>query len=238
MKINGCQVRTIGWVSDEFPSKPLQESDSLASNVGSNIVVENAYAFAQHPSSPVLNCPPEFCQCLIIPASVYYGTSSHEIDQQYPLLIPKHSCHDITSRLCLLQFSRFRQREMQLLTWLLFRFRCEVVCPGFVAYDNRIQKVILFICIAAEKFMGRVYSLPFVVYCQHSWDPCCAHLPILQLVSQNPINGGLRNLRDRNVEIIQRDPPIFMHGFLNLRDHFVASWRSPTWFFVMNFSAT
>ena len=140
VEVIGCQVQTIGWVSDDFPSKPLQESDSLAGSVGSSVIVENAYNLAQHPSSPVLNRPPEFCQCLIIPASVYYGTSSHEIIQQYPLSIQKHSCHYFSGRLCLLQFSRLRRREMQLLTWLLFRFKCVVVCPGFVARDKRIEK--------------------------------------------------------------------------------------------------
>ena len=124
------------------------------------------------------------------------------------------------------------------LTWLLLHLRCEVVCPGFGARDNRIQKVILFVCIAAEKLTGRFHSLPFVVFCPHSWDPSCAHLPILQLVRLNPINDGSRNLRNRNAEVIQRDPPIFTHGFLDLHDRLVASWRSPTWFFVMNFSAT
>ena len=74
----------IGWVRDDVPSKPLQENDSLAGNVDSSVVVENAYALAQHPSSPVMNRPPEFCQCLTIPVSVYCGPSSYEIDQQYP----------------------------------------------------------------------------------------------------------------------------------------------------------
>ena len=171
----------IGWVSDDFPSKPLQESDSLAGSVGSSVVVENAYALAQHSSSPVLNRPPEFYQCLTIPVRVYCGPSSHEIDQQYPLSIPKHSCHDFTGRLCLLKFSQLRRRGMQPLTCLLFHLRCEVVCSGFVARDNRIQKVILFVCIAVEKFTGRVHLLPLVIFCQHSWDPSCAHLPILQL---------------------------------------------------------
>ena len=46
----------MGWAGNNVPSKPLQESDSLARN----IVVENAYALAQHCSSPVLNRPPEF----------------------------------------------------------------------------------------------------------------------------------------------------------------------------------
>ena len=147
VEVNGSQVRTIGWVSDDFPSKPLQESDSLVGSVGSSVVVENAYALAQHPSSPVLNRSREFCQCLTIPVSVYCGLRSHEIDQQYPLSTPNHSGHDFTGRLCLLQFSRLRRREMQPLTWLLFRFRCEVVCPGFVARVNRIQKVILFLWI-------------------------------------------------------------------------------------------
>ena len=122
--------------------------------------------------------------------------------------------------------------------WLLFRLRCVVICPGYVACDNQVQKVILFVCIAAEEFTGRVHSLPFVVFCQYSWDPSCAHLLILQLFRQNPINGGLRDLRNRNAEIIQRDPSIFTHGFLKLWDRLVASWWSPTLFFVVNFSET
>ena len=141
VEVTGCQVRTIGWVGDDFSSKPLQESDSLAGSVWSSVVVENAYVLAQHHSSPVLNHPPECCQCLIIPVSSYCGPSSHEIYQQYPLSIPKHNCHDFTNRLCFLEFSRLRRREMQPLTWLLFRFRCEVVCPGFVARVGLIQKL-------------------------------------------------------------------------------------------------
>ena len=83
MEGTGCQVRTIGWVSDGFPSKPLQESVSLADSVGSSVVVENAYALAQHPSSPVLNRPPEFCQCFIIPVTVYCGLSmSSELNDE------------------------------------------------------------------------------------------------------------------------------------------------------------
>ena len=165
VEVTGCQVWTIGWVDDDVPSKPLQESDSLVGSVGPSVVVENAYSLAQHSSSLVLNRPPEFSQCLTIPVSVYCGPSSHEIDQLH-----------------LLEFSRLRRWGMKPLTWLLFRLRGEVVCPGFVARDNRIQKVILFICIAVEKFTGRVHSLHFVVFCQHSWDPSCAHLPILQLI--------------------------------------------------------
>ena len=106
----------IGWVGDNVPSKPLQKSDSLAGSVGSSVVIENAYALAQHLSSTVLNRPPEFYQCLTIPVSIYCGASNHEIDQQYPLSIPKHSCHDFTSRLYMLEFSRLRQRGMLLLT--------------------------------------------------------------------------------------------------------------------------
>ena len=138
----------------------------------------------------------------------------------------------------MLEFSRLRQRGMLLLTWLLFHLRSEVVCPDFIARDTRSQKVILFVCIAAEKFTGRVHSSSFVVFCQHLWAPSCAHFPILQLVCQNPINDSSRNLSNRNIEIIQRDPPIFVHGFLNLRSRLFASWLSSASFFVMNFSAT
>ena len=210
----------------------------LAGSVGSSVVVENAYAFAQHSSSPVLNRPPEFYQRLTIPVRVYCGASSHEIDQQYPLSIPKHSCHDFTGRICLIQFSRLRRRGMQQLTWMLFRLRCEMVCPGFIACDNLIHKVILFVLLAAEKFMGRIHTLPFVVFCQHSWNPSCAHLLILQLIRQNRTNGGSWNLRNRNAEMIQWDPPIFTHGFLNIRDRLVANWRSSAAFFVVNLSTT
>ena len=97
VEVTGCQGWTIGWVSDDLPSKLLQESDSLAGSVGSSVVVENAYALAQNPSSPVLNRPPEFCQCLTIPVSVYCGPSSQEMDQQHPLSTPKHSCHYFTA---------------------------------------------------------------------------------------------------------------------------------------------
>ena len=88
-----------------------------------------------------LNCSPEFCQCLTIPVSIYCFPSSHEIGQQYPLSIPKHSCHDSTCWLCLLEFSQSRRWGMQQLMWLLFRLRCVVICPGYVACDNWIKKL-------------------------------------------------------------------------------------------------
>ena len=93
-------------LGDNVPSKPLQKSDSLTGSVGSSVVVENAYNLAQHSSSPVLNRPPDFCQCLTIPVCVYCGASSHEIEQQHPhsiqwrilmniLGIPQVSCYII-----------------------------------------------------------------------------------------------------------------------------------------------
>ncbi|KZC12627.1 hypothetical protein WN55_04266, partial [Dufourea novaeangliae] len=96
--VTGCQVRTIGWVGDDVPSKLLQESDGRIGDVGTSIVVKNAYALDQHSSSPVLNRPSEFFQSLTIPVSVYCGPRRHEVHQQYPLSIPKHSCHDFTGR--------------------------------------------------------------------------------------------------------------------------------------------
>ena len=232
VEVTGYQVRILGgWVGDNVPSKQLQKSESLAGSMGSSVVVEIAYALAQHSSSLVLNRPPEFCQCVTIPVSIYCSPSSHKIDQQYSLSISKHSCHDFTGRLCLLEFLQLRLTGMLPLTWLLFCLRCEVVCPGFGARDNRIQKVILFVCIMAEKFTGRFHSLPFVVFCQHSWDPSCTHLPILQLVCLDPINDGSRNLRKLNTEVMQREPPIFMHGLRNLRDSLFVNWWSPGLFF-------
>ena len=110
--VTGCQVRTIGWVGDDVPSKLIQESNSLMGDVGASVVVEKAYALGQHSSSLVLNHPSEFFECLTIPVSVYCGPISHEVDQQYPLSIPKHSCHDFAGRLCCFEFSRLGQRGM------------------------------------------------------------------------------------------------------------------------------
>ena len=59
MVVTGCQVRTIGWVSDYFPSKLIQESNGLPGDVRVG-VVEKAYAFGQHSFSPVLNRHSEF----------------------------------------------------------------------------------------------------------------------------------------------------------------------------------
>ena len=155
-----------------------------------------------------------------------------------------------TSQLILQPFHRFTYVTAHSPTLPLLHLRhSSFFNPSFASSTSRAlhlihlasrpcQKNILFVRIAAEKFTGRVYSLPFVVFCQHSWCPCCEHLPILQLVLQNPINGGSRNLRDWNAEIIQRASPIFTHGLLNLRDRLIASWMAPTWFFVVNFSAT
>jgi len=57
----------------------IQESNGLTGDVGVNVVVEKAYALGQHSSSPVLNRPSEFFECLTIPVSVYCGPMSHEV---------------------------------------------------------------------------------------------------------------------------------------------------------------
>ena len=62
--VTGYQVWTIRRVGDDVPSKLLQESDCLTGDVGANVVLENAYVFAQHSSSPVLNRLSEVFQCL------------------------------------------------------------------------------------------------------------------------------------------------------------------------------
>ena len=109
VEVTGCQIQAIRWMGNDVPSKPLQESDSFAGSMGSSVVMEIAYSLALHPSSPVLNRLPEFCQCLTISVNIYCGPSSHEIDQ--------HNCHDFAGRLCLLEFSRLRWRGMQPLSW-------------------------------------------------------------------------------------------------------------------------
>ena len=114
--VTGCQIRTIGWVGDDVPSKLIQESNGLTGDVGTSVVVEKAYALGQHSSSPVLNRPSEFFECLTIPVGVYCGPMSHEVDQQYPLSIPKHSCHDFAGRLCCFEFSWLGRRGMPPLT--------------------------------------------------------------------------------------------------------------------------
>ena len=136
----------------------------------------------------------------------------------------------LPGKLCLLQFSRLRQREMRPLTWLLFYFRYEVVCPGFVTHVNRIQKVILFVHIVAEKFMGRVYLLLFVVFCQHSWDPCCAHPPSKsdKWWFEKPLGLKRRNHPERPADVYAWFP----------QPSLPSCWWSPTWFFIVNFSAT
>ena len=88
----------------------------MTGDVGVNVVVEKAYALGQHSSSPVLNRPSEFFECLTIPVSVYCGPMSHEVDQQYPLSIPKHSCHNFAGRLCSFEFSQLGRRGMSPLT--------------------------------------------------------------------------------------------------------------------------
>ena len=78
MLVTGCQIQTIRWVGADVPSKLLQESGGLTGDVGASVVVENAYAFAQHSSSPVLNRPSELFQCLTAPVSIYCGPRSHD----------------------------------------------------------------------------------------------------------------------------------------------------------------
>jgi len=60
MLVTGCQVRIIGWVGDDVPSKLIQESNGLTGDKGASVVVEMAYALGQHSSSPVLNRQSEF----------------------------------------------------------------------------------------------------------------------------------------------------------------------------------
>ena len=103
-------------VRGDVPSNLIQESKGLTDEVGASVFVEKAYALGQHSSSPVLNRPSEFFECLTIPVSVYCGPMSHEVDQQYPLSIPKHSWHDFAGRLCCFEFSRLWRRGMPPLT--------------------------------------------------------------------------------------------------------------------------
>jgi len=124
------------------------------------------------------------------------------------------------------------------LTWLLFGFRCEVERPGFVTRYNRMQKVVIFVCVALKKFAWGVNALPLVVFCEHAWDPFCAHLPIFQLFSQSPTNDASRNPRNQNAEIIDSGLPILTHDLFKLRHSLVGNWRSPASFFIVNFGAT
>jgi len=98
--------------------------------------------------------------------------------------------------------------------------------------------VVIFVCVALKKFAWGINALPLVVFCEHVWDPSCAHLPIFQLFSQSPTNGASRNLRNQNADIIESDPPILTHDLFNLRDCLVRNWRSPASFFIVNFCAT
>ena len=68
MVVTECQVRTIGWVGDDVPSKLIQESNALTGDVGARVVVEKAYALGQHSSSPVLNRRSVYFECLTIPS--------------------------------------------------------------------------------------------------------------------------------------------------------------------------
>ena len=74
-------------------------------------------------------------------------------------------------------------------------------------------------------------------WCEHAWDPFCAHLPIFQLFRESSTNGTLRNLRKQNAEIIESDP-ILMQDLFNLRDCLVGNYRSPASFIILNFHAT
>lgn len=149
---------------------------SLTGDVWASVVVDNAYALAQHSSSPVWITHRSFfsvSQYLSAFIGVLVGIKSTNI----PLSRPKIQLPDFTGRLCLFEFSRLGPP----LAWLFFGLRCKVERPGLVTCDNRVQKVVLFVCIATKKFAERINSLPFVVIRQHSWYPSCAHLPILQL---------------------------------------------------------
>lgn len=77
------EVQTVGWMGDDVSTKVLQQSDSLTGDVWMRGVVENAYALAQHLSSPVQKCPSEFFQCFTVPAI--------KVNQQNPLSVPKQS---------------------------------------------------------------------------------------------------------------------------------------------------
>jgi hypothetical protein len=93
------------------------------------------------------------------------------------------------------------------------------VLTGLQISHNSLNSAgVLFVSIAAKKFTGRVNSLPFVVFREHSRDPSCAHLPIIQPFCQNPINARSGNLGNRNSEIIEFNAPILTYDSLNLRD--------------------
>jgi len=94
-------------VGDDVPSKLIQESNGLTGDVGASVVVEKACALGQHSSSPVLNRPSEFFECLTIPVSVYCGPMSHEVDQFIAQLDP--FMHQIF--LCL-NFARYLQYNL------------------------------------------------------------------------------------------------------------------------------
>jgi len=108
--------------------------------------------------TPLVSIPLQFWMArlsflsITIPLSVYCGPMTLAAD-------------------CSFEFSRLGRRGMLPLTWLLFGLRCEVERPGFVTCDNRIQNVVIFVCVALKKLAWGVNALSLVVFCVHTWDP-------------------------------------------------------------------
>uniref|UniRef100_A0A0L8H9P2 Uncharacterized protein n=1 Tax=Octopus bimaculoides TaxID=37653 RepID=A0A0L8H9P2_OCTBM len=96
-----------------------------------------------------------------------------------------------------------------------------LLVPAKMFFQLREQVVVTGCQVQIIRWVGN--NVLFMVFGEHSWNPSCAHLPILQLFTQNPMSGASGNFRNQNVEIIQSDPQIFMQDFLNFHDCLVGN---------------
>lgn len=136
----GCQIRTIGKISQNVPAKFLEKFGDDMRNIKAGIVLKQTHFLDQHTPSTTPYFPLEFFASLTVRLGVNCNPCWYEINKQNILPIPKTRSHHFSCRLCRLELAFFWRIGILPLEEWSFCFGHEVISPRLINRKNSVYK--------------------------------------------------------------------------------------------------
>ena len=218
MEITRGEVRAVGWVVKQVPTKFLEQGLCACSWVCGR-------ALSCRSTTPDINIPlllfskalRNFFQNFTICFWCYRGSRFHKLDQQHSFSVPEHCCHQLSVCQWLFEFPGFiRWMCVHPLSRLLFDFHIDKLNPCFIACHNLVKKFVPLIMITLQKRQSWRHSLCFVNISEHFWQPSGTKLVVAKFFCDSFIQNRLTNLREFQWKFRDSELTSLANHFVNM----------------------